>query len=204
MGAMTTQQHFVLDTAWQLFSERGYGKVTMHDIARMSGISRRTLYDRFPSKGDILVRLVQRVGRRACVLVRTHAPTTPQELAQTLVDLVDIHLPVALLIHGGLRADDQALWKHLDRWHHRALLRIIAALLGHPSSLGMFRRPVDGTVTTLVIAAAIDAPFLLAGTGTATPRPLSARTDILTTLAVLLEGLIAPGGEPAVSSIDTV
>lgn len=47
-----TKTEAILDAAQALFAERG-GQTTMEAIARAAGVSRQTLYNRFPSKIDI-------------------------------------------------------------------------------------------------------------------------------------------------------
>jgi TetR/AcrR family transcriptional repressor of mexJK operon len=42
----------ILDAARALFSERGY-QVSMEEIARSAGVSRQTVYNRFPSKTEL-------------------------------------------------------------------------------------------------------------------------------------------------------
>lgn len=42
----------ILDAARDLFSERGY-QVSMDEIARAAGVSRQTVYNRFPSKTEL-------------------------------------------------------------------------------------------------------------------------------------------------------
>lgn len=42
----------ILDAARELFSERGY-QASMEEIARLAGVSRQTVYNRFPSKTEL-------------------------------------------------------------------------------------------------------------------------------------------------------
>ena len=48
------RQH-IMEVAYQLFSEKGIGEVTMPEIAQASGVSRATLYRYFNSKLDLVV-----------------------------------------------------------------------------------------------------------------------------------------------------
>ena len=47
-----TKTEAILESALELFSEKG-ASVSMEQIARRAGVSRQTLYNRFPSKADI-------------------------------------------------------------------------------------------------------------------------------------------------------
>ena len=48
----------ILDAAMELFYEKGYDETTTRDIIKKTGILNGSLYNRFPSKGDILLAIV--------------------------------------------------------------------------------------------------------------------------------------------------
>ena len=51
----------ILDAANRLLARVGYMKMTMEDIAAEAGISKRTIYLRFPSKEEIGLSSINRV-----------------------------------------------------------------------------------------------------------------------------------------------
>lgn len=51
----------VLDTATQLFNLRGYKSVTMDDLAKSLGMSKRTLYQYFSSKEEVAAYVVNEI-----------------------------------------------------------------------------------------------------------------------------------------------
>jgi AcrR family transcriptional regulator len=50
----------IVSVALELFAEQGFGQVTMEDIARAAGVSRRTVYRRFPSKEHLVLHIPKR------------------------------------------------------------------------------------------------------------------------------------------------
>jgi len=55
----------LLDAAFEMFAERGYGDATMDQIAKRAGASTKTLYSRFANKAEILEAVVRRNVERA-------------------------------------------------------------------------------------------------------------------------------------------
>jgi AcrR family transcriptional regulator len=50
----------LLDRALSLFAERGYGAVSVGEIAEATGVTKPVIYEHFESKADLYVRLVER------------------------------------------------------------------------------------------------------------------------------------------------
>lgn len=48
----------IVQTALELFSKNGIKKVSMNDIANISGVSKRTLYDFFENKDELLYQML--------------------------------------------------------------------------------------------------------------------------------------------------
>lgn len=56
---MNSTSKKILDVSLELFSKRGYGAVTVEDIAKVVGIKAPSLYNHFPSKKAIFDALIQ-------------------------------------------------------------------------------------------------------------------------------------------------
>ena len=52
----------IVDAAERLFLERGFGAVSMDDLAEAAGVARRTLYNQFTSKEEIFREMLLRVS----------------------------------------------------------------------------------------------------------------------------------------------
>lgn len=66
----------LLDAALKLFSENGFEKTTMDQIAREAGASTKTIYARFSNKEEILKAVVRRIVDRTIDIHRRTAPIT--------------------------------------------------------------------------------------------------------------------------------
>ena len=54
----------IVDAAQRLFLERGFGAVSMDDLAEAAGVARRTLYNQFAGKEEIFREMLQRVSHQ--------------------------------------------------------------------------------------------------------------------------------------------
>lgn len=54
----------IVDAAERLFLERGFGSVSMDELAEAAGVARRTLYNQFASKEEIFRQMLLRVSRQ--------------------------------------------------------------------------------------------------------------------------------------------
>src|SRR5664279_4808561 len=52
----------IVDAAARLFLERGFGSVSMDELAEAAGLARRTLYNQFTSKEEIFREMLLRVA----------------------------------------------------------------------------------------------------------------------------------------------
>ncbi|MCL7377054.1 TetR/AcrR family transcriptional regulator [Streptomyces sp. 35G-GA-8] len=94
-AARTREQ--ILQQATELFAERGYGLVTIADIASAAGVSAKTVFASVGSKGDILDRIV-------------HEGVTTSGHEQAVAQLLDHRRPEAVLdiLARGTRAGNEA------------------------------------------------------------------------------------------------
>lgn len=57
-------RHAIVDAAERLFLDRGFGAVSMDELAEGAGVARRTLYNQFASKEEIFREMLHRVSRQ--------------------------------------------------------------------------------------------------------------------------------------------
>src|ERR1700756_4600868 len=82
----------IIEAAARLFRERGFGSVSMDELAEAAGVARRTLYNQFSSKEEIFREMLLRVSRQ---LEAAFPPGI-----ETRGDIADVLRLVARLILG--------------------------------------------------------------------------------------------------------
>ena len=66
------QENAILDAANALINERGFEAMTMDDLAERAGISKPTLYKRFPSKEAVAVRATLQLLEDGLAEIQAH------------------------------------------------------------------------------------------------------------------------------------
>jgi AcrR family transcriptional regulator len=79
----------IVRAATQVFAERGYHAASIGEIARAAGITKPVVYDHFPSKADLHLRLL--AEERDRLLARSEAAATPQEALAAFFSYVEEH-----------------------------------------------------------------------------------------------------------------
>jgi len=59
------------DTAWRLFAERGFDRVTVVEVARAAQVSEATVFNYFPTKEDLFYSRFEALGEQLVEAVRT-------------------------------------------------------------------------------------------------------------------------------------
>ncbi|MFC5835878.1 TetR/AcrR family transcriptional regulator [Nonomuraea insulae] len=127
--ALRTQQE-ILQTARELFTTRGYARVTMTDIARVAGTAVKTVYASVGTKADILHELIafdmgdsastetleklrDATGLESAIALVAHGTRADNERSQHMVDL----------LYSSVAGDDGAreTWQHVITEYRRAL-----------------------------------------------------------------------------------
>ena len=109
-------RQLIAGTAWRLFADRGFDKVTVAEIAREAQVAEATVFNYFPSKEDLFYSRFEAFSTRLADAVRDREPGEPALAA----------FRRALLEEGGLlgqaEAGDQEALARL-----RTVNRVIAA-----------------------------------------------------------------------------
>src|SRR6516165_7049898 len=98
----------IVEAAERLFLERGFGAVSMDELAEAAGVARRTLYNQFASKEEIFREMLLRVARQ---LERAFPPGI--ETRGKVEDVLPLIARMILELH--------------ENWEYRGFLRMVVA-----------------------------------------------------------------------------
>ncbi|MBR0752870.1 TetR/AcrR family transcriptional regulator [Bradyrhizobium jicamae] len=110
----------ILSTAYVLFRQRGYSRVSMDEIAAATKVTKRTLYNHFQSKDQLLAFVLEAQNELALAAFKTFGDR--------------LSGAPAAIIDGLFR--DLAAWADRPRWAGSGFTRLVielADLPGHPA-----------------------------------------------------------------------
>jgi AcrR family transcriptional regulator len=148
----------LLDTVMALFAEKGYAAVTTEDIAARAGVSKATLYDHFPSKDAMAVRVVLRILARTLDHVRGLDPRRPaiERFAECVRFALRSRLMVAQAAGDALPALQTIVQDHPDyRARHAEIVAEVSKIVEQAKSEGSADRRANTRVAVHVAIAAV-------------------------------------------------
>jgi len=144
----------ILVAVGQRFFTEGFTAVTMDEMARELGMSKKTLYRLFPSK-DVLLRAVMQkfVGEVEAATDRIlEDPETNclSKLSRLLrfiaMQMLRIHPPFLL----DLQRSAHPVWAELDEWRRRRVISKFAVLIEQGIAEGVFRDDLNKDLLLLM------------------------------------------------------
>jgi AcrR family transcriptional regulator len=158
----------ILNCARDLFLERGYRTTTVDDIAHRAGISKRTLYEKFPSKNAIATEVVTSELK----VFRSRMRSIINSSSEPLVKLRDLSRFYTMLPYPGitqialidLQRELPDLWEKVRQVEEQVLSEI-RQVIDEGKERGVFKPEVDTSVTIAALTGALSstmsAEFLL-------------------------------------------
>lgn len=161
-------RQLIADTAWRLFSNRGFDQVTVAEIAREAQVAEATVFNYFASKEDLFYWPLEAFGAR---LVETVGSRPPGESAVAAFRR-------ALLADGGLLAEAEGGAAQAAQ-RLRTVNRVIA---GSPALRAREQQASNRTAEALAAVLAADA-----GVPESDPIPLVVANALMGAQRALLE-----------------
>ena len=188
----------ILDVALDLFTEQGYDKTSLREIAQQLGISKAALYYHFASKEDILMALhvrLHNLGRGAFDSL-AESPRDPSAWSAFLEDMVGHMLADRKLfaLHERNRAALEAIHRKDHDAEHTDFEERFRALLRDPEV------PLDARVRISSCLGAILGGMVLGGDNFSDVESDALRRAMLEVVHDILAPLMAASASPALGA----
>lgn len=180
----------VIDAAMKAFTEKGIRSVTMDDVAHMLAMSKRTLYQLFADKQDLLLACVKWKNEERDRMLRQMLPTTGNVLDFLLV-VFEFRMHDMDQVHPSFFADltkYPKVLRYFDEKHHAQEAEAVA-FLEKGVQQGLFRPEVNVRIIYHYVSASLGS--LLQHEAFQTCRP---HDIFLNTVIVCLRGCATEKG----------
>lgn len=139
-----SRRNIILKAAGKVFLERGFDAATTLDIAGQAKMSKRTLYEHFPSKEAMLTALIESGSKRMSTPLRPQLPATYDEFLAALHDfglsfLRELIDPYSIAMYRLAIAEAQRsghVAKELYRSGREPVVQAALAILQHGARQG--------------------------------------------------------------------
>lgn len=199
-GPVTREQ--ILDSSLRLFSEKGFARTSVRDIAQAAGITDAAIYYHFASKRDLFEALIEERGFTAALegLERAEVTVGPREaipgIAINALQFIYNNRDLMKVLMLEAMADDPVATEEYamlrERWE-RAEARILRVYVGQ----GLLRtEDVDELASQLVVTViGIFADYLMspAAAGENGVVPAELKRHVETAMEHIVQGIIASG-----------
>jgi AcrR family transcriptional regulator len=149
----------IIQAAGQMFFSRGFAKVTVDEIAAALGISKKTLYQHFASKEQLVRAVVRAMLDDTAACVEGLINDDGIEFIDKLTGLMRLITTRVAQISRPFADDMQKhapeLWQEVQEFRHKKVMANFGRLIRKGQALGLFRKDVDPGLLTVIYAAAI-------------------------------------------------
>lgn len=181
----------IIQRARELFFERGFSKVTTDEIAASLGISKKTLYQHFESKEDLLRGVSYAMRDEIAGGIERIVDDPELDFAEKLRKVM-MHLGSKVSqmrrpFFEDLRNKAPELWRELEAFRRERILTVFDRLITEGSRHGMLRKEVDPHLFVMMFYAVIQQVF---NPEVLSQLPLTPAEAFRTFITVMMEGVL--------------
>ncbi len=183
-------QQRIIEHARDRFFASGFSKVTMDELSADLGISKKTMYQFFPSKNDLIDRVIALQMAEMAGLINASMKNPESfidKLYATWLVIGRMACRISKSILDDMRRYRPDLWKRIDEMRKKVIVENFTRLIDEGIGRGLVRSDVNKQVVVLMYLSSIQGvvnPELLA------ENSFSAEEALKTILIVYLDGIL--------------
>lgn len=158
----------ILFAARKQFLLTGYKRVTMDEIAEELGMSKKTLYQFFPGKYELLdAVMTNEMTNAACgidTIIHNTEYTVPEKVQMIMRFASDQFAKLNPIVLYDIQKFAPEIWERFENWRQEHIKKEFINLLNQGVESGIFRKDICVLVTLAVYASSfslINADFLM-------------------------------------------
>jgi len=156
------QKEYLIDGADKLFSQFGIKSVTMDDIARHLGISKKTIYQHFADKNELVETLIaSKISVQGCIMEKCceEAKDAVDEILHAVVHMQEILSSMNPMLFYDLQKYHPKAWKQFLEFKEKAMYQMIHNNLERGIREGNFRPEINTDIITRMRLTQVDVIF---------------------------------------------
>lgn len=148
----------IIEAAEKRFSQYGFRRVTMDDIASDLGISKKTLYLHFKSKEDIAWAVKTRMHRDISSLLQRAKKEIPGPIERFRKIITEVTSRVSIIgsaFMTDIKKDIPDLWSECEKFREKEIYKYIGGILEEGVRKGKIRKDIDTKIAVMAYLGAI-------------------------------------------------
>ena len=193
MSRNPEKRHLIISAAQEVFSELGFDRARIADIARKAGVADGTIYLYFKSKDELLISLFEERVSPAMEAIEAHVANGPQDPRGRVASLIRAYLQAMQAdpsLGSIITMQVRQSRRFVTDYDNRPLARffeVLKSMIEDGSRQGIFRDDISIETLRWMIFGSLDAFTLAWGLGRGSATDLSELGEQL--IALVLRGL---------------
>lgn len=158
MSDLETKQR-IQEKALDHFLQFGFSKVTMHEIAEALGMSKKTLYQYFPGKEELLAQVLNDLHEETATKIETIVNDESMDFEQRLQGALDVlsafHGKMTPYFLSDMEKHAPEVCRAANDFKRDRIRAIMGRLVGEGIQKGIFRNDIDQELIVLIYAGAL-------------------------------------------------
>ncbi len=151
----------IVQGAEDLFLKFGVSKVTVEEIADELGMSKKTLYQYFPSKDELVKTVADKSMSESnsfCHAISCNASLNVIEKLKGMINFVaTLYARMGRSLLQDLRKNFPEIWKAVQEHRRRSILNDFGKILHDGVQEGVFRKDIDEKLAIMIYLSTVEA-----------------------------------------------